>query len=246
MAAGPDSNGFPTTRMTAAQRIALASNTATNCPRRTRISVCATMASPYGRLSRTTIIPMNTFCLAKMQSATFPLPGIGVEVVDEEGNAIADGGGYLTLTTPWPAMLRASTATPSATATPTGAGSTVGTSPATAPRSTTTQRIKNFSHFVGLMAINANGNTLRLFFPQLALNDFAMHLLDLAVALQTGFDDISSCDGGTRVRVRKDQMGMMTGNACCSDIKSFFKERLSMHAIGVIFLKRDLRGFFVG
>ncbi len=69
------------------------------------------------------------------------------------------------------------------------------------------QRIKNFSHFVGLMAINANGNTLRVFFPQLALNDFAMHLLDLAVALQTGFDDISSCDGGTRVRMRKDQMG---------------------------------------
>ena len=35
-----------------------------------------------------------------------PLPGIGAEVVDEEGHAIERGGGYLTLTSPWPSMLR--------------------------------------------------------------------------------------------------------------------------------------------
>jgi acetyl-CoA synthetase len=34
------------------------------------------------------------------------LPGIGVEVVDEEGHTIEHGGGYLTLTRPWPSMLR--------------------------------------------------------------------------------------------------------------------------------------------
>jgi acetyl-CoA synthetase len=39
-------------------------------------------------------------------SATHPLPGIGAEVVDEAGNVIARGGGYLTLTQPWPGMLR--------------------------------------------------------------------------------------------------------------------------------------------
>ena len=39
-------------------------------------------------------------------SATFPLPGIGAEVVDEKGNVITHGGGYLTLTHPWPGMLR--------------------------------------------------------------------------------------------------------------------------------------------
>ncbi len=42
----------------------------------------------------------------KPGSATFALPGIGVEVVDEVGNRIEKGGGYLTLTRPWPAMLR--------------------------------------------------------------------------------------------------------------------------------------------
>jgi acetyl-CoA synthetase len=42
----------------------------------------------------------------KPGSATFPLPGIGAELVDEKGNPITEGGGYLTLTEPWPAMLR--------------------------------------------------------------------------------------------------------------------------------------------
>ncbi|HVW34515.1 MAG TPA: acetate--CoA ligase [Acidimicrobiia bacterium] len=40
-------------------------------------------------------------------SATFPLPGIGADVVDDAGNSVPfGGGGYLTLTQPWPSMLR--------------------------------------------------------------------------------------------------------------------------------------------
>src|SRR5207245_361394 len=39
-------------------------------------------------------------------SAPFPLPGIGAEVVDDRGEKVERGGGYLTLTRPWPAMLR--------------------------------------------------------------------------------------------------------------------------------------------
>ncbi|MDQ1393721.1 MAG: acetyl-CoA synthetase [Acidimicrobiaceae bacterium] len=42
----------------------------------------------------------------KPGSATFPLPGIGAEVVDESGQCVTVGGGYLTLTQPWPSMLR--------------------------------------------------------------------------------------------------------------------------------------------
>ena len=52
------------------------------------------------------IAPLPGITTTKPGSATFPLPGIGAEVVDEEGHAIERGGGYLTLTTPWPAMLR--------------------------------------------------------------------------------------------------------------------------------------------
>ncbi|HYH50449.1 MAG TPA: acetate--CoA ligase [Acidimicrobiia bacterium] len=40
-------------------------------------------------------------------SATFPLPGVGVDIFDDAGNSVPfGGGGYLTLTQPWPAMLR--------------------------------------------------------------------------------------------------------------------------------------------
>ncbi len=42
----------------------------------------------------------------KPGSATMPFPGISVELVDTAGKAMAKGGGFLTLTEPWPGMLR--------------------------------------------------------------------------------------------------------------------------------------------
>jgi acetyl-CoA synthetase len=52
------------------------------------------------------ITPLPGVTTLKPGSATFPFPGIGAEVVDDEGNRIEHGGGYLTLTRPWPGMLR--------------------------------------------------------------------------------------------------------------------------------------------
>ncbi len=52
------------------------------------------------------ISPLPGATTTKPGSATFPLPGIGTEVVDEAGKRIERGGGYLTLTQPWPSMLR--------------------------------------------------------------------------------------------------------------------------------------------
>ena len=52
------------------------------------------------------ITPLPGVTTTKPGSATFPLPGIGAELVDENGEPVAQGGGYLTLTRPWPAMLR--------------------------------------------------------------------------------------------------------------------------------------------
>jgi acetyl-CoA synthetase len=52
------------------------------------------------------ISPLPGATTLKPGSATFPLPGIGAEVVDDSGNAVKRGGGYLTLTRPWPSMLR--------------------------------------------------------------------------------------------------------------------------------------------
>jgi acetyl-CoA synthetase len=52
------------------------------------------------------IAPLPGITATKPGSATFPLPAIGAEVVDEEGGRVDKGGGYLTLTRPWPSMLR--------------------------------------------------------------------------------------------------------------------------------------------
>jgi acetyl-CoA synthetase len=52
------------------------------------------------------ISPLPGATTLKPGSATFPLPGISAEVVDDVGDRVERGGGYLTLTRPWPSMLR--------------------------------------------------------------------------------------------------------------------------------------------
>ncbi len=53
------------------------------------------------------ISPLPGVTTTKPGSATFPLPGIGAEVVDAAGSPVPrGGGGYLVLTRPWPSMLR--------------------------------------------------------------------------------------------------------------------------------------------
>ena len=53
------------------------------------------------------ISPLPGLTTTKPGSATFPLPGISADVVNDDGASVPLGqGGYLTLTAPWPAMLR--------------------------------------------------------------------------------------------------------------------------------------------
>jgi acetyl-CoA synthetase len=53
------------------------------------------------------ISPLPGVTSTKPGSATRPLPGIGAEVVDNEGTPVPNGGGgFLVLTRPWPAMTR--------------------------------------------------------------------------------------------------------------------------------------------
>jgi acetyl-CoA synthetase len=53
------------------------------------------------------ISPLPGITTLKPGSATFPLPGVGADVVDRDGNSVGiPGGGYLVLTQPWPGMLR--------------------------------------------------------------------------------------------------------------------------------------------
>lgn len=53
------------------------------------------------------ISPLPGVTTTKPGSATFPLPGISADIVDEQGNSVPFGsGGYLVLRKPWPSMLR--------------------------------------------------------------------------------------------------------------------------------------------
>ena len=52
------------------------------------------------------ITPLPGVTTTKPGSATTPFPGIAVELVDTTGKPMAKGGGFLTLTEPWPGMLR--------------------------------------------------------------------------------------------------------------------------------------------
>ncbi len=53
------------------------------------------------------ITPLPGATTLKPGSATFPLPGIGADIVDDSGASVpVPGGGYLVLTHPWPSMLR--------------------------------------------------------------------------------------------------------------------------------------------
>jgi acetyl-CoA synthetase len=53
------------------------------------------------------ITPLPGAVATKPGSATKPFPGIGADIVDDQGNSVPlGGGGYLALTRPWPSMLR--------------------------------------------------------------------------------------------------------------------------------------------
>ncbi len=52
------------------------------------------------------ITPLPGVTTTKPGSATVPFPGISVELVDAAGRSLKQGGGYLTVTEPWPGMLR--------------------------------------------------------------------------------------------------------------------------------------------
>jgi acetyl-CoA synthetase len=52
------------------------------------------------------ITPLPGVTTTKPGSATQPIPGVFVEVVDDDGKTVESGGGYLTITRPWPGMLR--------------------------------------------------------------------------------------------------------------------------------------------
>ena len=52
------------------------------------------------------ITPLPGLVATKPGSATKPFPGIDAKILDQKGNEVKVGGGYLAITSPWPSMLR--------------------------------------------------------------------------------------------------------------------------------------------
>jgi acetyl-CoA synthetase len=52
------------------------------------------------------ITPLPGLTSTRPGSATLPFPGVSAEVLDEEGRPVKEGGGYLAITRPWPAMMQ--------------------------------------------------------------------------------------------------------------------------------------------
>jgi acetyl-CoA synthetase len=52
------------------------------------------------------ITPLPGITTTKPGSACHPIPGVFADLVDDAGNPVPVGGGYLTITRPWPSMLR--------------------------------------------------------------------------------------------------------------------------------------------
>ena len=52
------------------------------------------------------VSPLPGVTVTKPGSASGPIPGVFVEVVDDAGQRVDEGGGYVTITRPWPSMLR--------------------------------------------------------------------------------------------------------------------------------------------
>jgi len=52
------------------------------------------------------ITPLPGITTTKPGSATKPFPGISAEILNEQGEVVESGGGYVSITKPWPSMLR--------------------------------------------------------------------------------------------------------------------------------------------
>ena len=66
-----------------------------------------------------------------------------------------------------------------------------------------TLRIKDSPDLVRLVAVHAGRDEVRLFLPQLAANDFAVHILNQRMALRAGSGDVLFGDGRTVISVRQ-------------------------------------------
>ena len=94
--------------------------------------------------------------------------------------------------------------------------------------------VLNFARLMRLMAVDADGNTLRIRLPELAANHLAMHTFNLVMAFFAGFGDIVASDGGARIRMWQNAVGTMAGHAGRADDQTFLEEPFPVETLRII------------
>ena len=89
-------------------------------------------------------------------------------------------------------------------------------------------------HLVGLVAVDAGRQHVGLLLPQLALDDLAVHDLDLGVALGAGGRDVAPRDGRGRVGRPQDRVGRVAGGAVGGHDQALAQQPLAVNALRVV------------
>ena len=94
--------------------------------------------------------------------------------------------------------------------------------------------IEDLPDLVWLVTIHTGGKDVHLLFPQLTLDDLAVHILDLGVALGARRRDVLSGDRGTSVRMGQNVVRRVTRRARGRDHEPFLQQPLAVNALGVV------------
>ncbi len=94
-------------------------------------------------------------------------------------------------------------------------------------------RVENVADFVRLMAIDAGGKNIGLFFPELAADGLAVHQFDFGVAFGAGGRDVAPVDGRVRIGVRQDDVRRVTRGTVGGDDQSPFLSKPSPWMLSV-------------
>jgi hypothetical protein len=95
-------------------------------------------------------------------------------------------------------------------------------------------RIEDTPDLVGLVAIHASWDEARVFLPQLAANDLAVHGLNQRMALRAGMGDVLLGDRRTGISVRQNEVRRVATCANRRDNETPLEQALAMDAFGVV------------
>jgi hypothetical protein len=94
--------------------------------------------------------------------------------------------------------------------------------------------IEDTPDLVGLVAVHAGGDEARVFLPQLAANDFAVHGLNQRMALRARMGDVLFGDRRTGIGVRQNEVRRVAACANRRDDETPLEQAFAVDAFRVV------------